>query len=134
MGRIVRWLWRSFFWVFFFGCALHDPYQASMFEGRQRPERRRLRPGAAGFPEGGASYVPTPGRTRSRRRRATRPGDLAAAQRSIEEAAKLDGKSYSYLRILGYRALILLAQGQSKGGARRPPPVSRGLRQRVSRS
>ena len=41
--------------------------------------------------------------------------DMASAERFIQEAAKLDGKGYSYLRILAYRALILLKEGKKEG-------------------
>ena len=43
-------------------------------------------------------------------------GDVAGARHLMEEAAKRDGKSYSYLRILGYRALILLREGNGREG------------------
>ena len=42
--------------------------------------------------------------------------DMASAERFIQEAAKLDGRGYSYLRILAYRALILLKEGSQKEG------------------
>ncbi|OPY60098.1 MAG: hypothetical protein A4E57_04556 [Syntrophorhabdaceae bacterium PtaU1.Bin034] len=42
--------------------------------------------------------------------------DLASADRFIQEAMRLDGRTFSYLRILGYRALILLAEGKQKEG------------------
>jgi uncharacterized protein HemY len=42
--------------------------------------------------------------------------DLQAASRSIAEAAKRDNRSDAYIRILGYKALILLRQGREKEG------------------
>ena len=40
--------------------------------------------------------------------------DIASAERFIQEAAKLNGKGYSYLRILAYRALIFLKEDRQK--------------------
>ena len=42
--------------------------------------------------------------------------DLEAASRFIQEAAGHDGRSDSYLRILGYKALILLKEGRQREG------------------
>ena len=42
--------------------------------------------------------------------------DLPEAQRLIGEAERLDGKTYMILRIRGYKALILLAEGRQKEG------------------
>ena len=42
--------------------------------------------------------------------------DLQAASRSIMEAAKRDNHSDAYIRILGYKTLILLKQGREKEG------------------
>ncbi len=42
--------------------------------------------------------------------------DLQAASESIGEAAKRDNHSDAYIRILGYKALILLRQGREKEG------------------
>jgi len=42
--------------------------------------------------------------------------DLQAASQSIMEAAKRDNRSDAYIRILGYKALILLKQGKEKEG------------------
>jgi len=42
--------------------------------------------------------------------------DLPAASNSITEAAKRDRHSDAYIRILGYKALILLKQGREKEG------------------
>ena len=42
--------------------------------------------------------------------------DLQAASRSITEAVKRDNHSDAYIRILGYKALILLRQGREKEG------------------
>jgi uncharacterized protein HemY len=42
--------------------------------------------------------------------------DLQAASESITEAAKRDNHSDAYIRILGYKALILLRQGREKEG------------------
>ncbi len=41
--------------------------------------------------------------------------DMAGAERFIQEAAKLNGRGYSYLRIIAYRALILLKEGKKEG-------------------
>jgi tetratricopeptide (TPR) repeat protein len=43
-------------------------------------------------------------------------GDLAGAERYIAEAERLDGRDYSYLRVLGYKALTLLKQGKEEEG------------------
>src|SRR5208283_1959580 len=42
--------------------------------------------------------------------------DIQAASQSIMEAAKRDKHSEAYIRILGYKALILLKQGREKEG------------------
>jgi uncharacterized protein HemY len=42
--------------------------------------------------------------------------DLQAASQSITEAAKRDNHSDAYIRILGYKTLILLKQGREKEG------------------
>ena len=44
--------------------------------------------------------------------------DMASAERFIQEAATLNGRGYSYLRILAYRALILLKEGRKEGTRR----------------
>ena len=43
-------------------------------------------------------------------------GDLAGAEQYIAEAERLDGKDYSYVRVLGYKALILLKRGKEEEG------------------
>ena len=43
-------------------------------------------------------------------------GDLASAERYIGEAERLDGKDYSYVRVLGYKALTLLREGKEREG------------------
>jgi tetratricopeptide (TPR) repeat protein len=43
-------------------------------------------------------------------------GDLASAEQYIAEAERLDGKDYSYVRVLGYKALTLLKQGNEEEG------------------
>ena len=43
-------------------------------------------------------------------------GDLASAERYIMEAQRLDGNDYSYVRVLGYKALVLLKEGKEKEG------------------
>jgi hypothetical protein len=43
-------------------------------------------------------------------------GDLASAERYVMEAERLDGKDYSYVRVLGYKALIFLKEGKEKEG------------------
>ncbi|MEI6155500.1 MAG: hypothetical protein WCQ90_15590 [Deltaproteobacteria bacterium] len=42
-------------------------------------------------------------------------GDLANAERTIIEAERIDKSSDYYMRILGYKALILLKQGKPEG-------------------
>ncbi len=42
-------------------------------------------------------------------------GDIANAESSIKEAEKIDKNSESYMRILGYKSLILLKQGDPDG-------------------
>jgi len=43
-------------------------------------------------------------------------GDLTSAEQYIMEAELLGGKDYSYVRVLGYKALILLKEGKEKEG------------------
>ncbi len=43
-------------------------------------------------------------------------GDLASAEQYVAEAERLDGRDYSYVRTLGYKALILLKEGKQKEG------------------
>ncbi len=43
-------------------------------------------------------------------------GDLPAAERYIAEAERLDGRDYSYLRVLGYKSLIFLKEGKEGEG------------------
>ncbi len=42
-------------------------------------------------------------------------GDIANAESNIKEAEKIDKNGESYLRILGYKSLILLKQGNPEG-------------------
>ncbi len=42
--------------------------------------------------------------------------DLPAAEQYIDDAARLDGRTDFYMRILGYRALILLREGRQDEG------------------
>ncbi|MCX5817134.1 MAG: tetratricopeptide repeat protein [Proteobacteria bacterium] len=42
-------------------------------------------------------------------------GDLANAERTIREAERIDKNSAYYMRILGYKSLILLKQGKPEG-------------------
>ncbi len=44
--------------------------------------------------------------------------DLPVALRLIEDSERLDGRSRAHLRILGYKALILLSQGKQEQGRR----------------
>jgi tetratricopeptide (TPR) repeat protein len=43
-------------------------------------------------------------------------GDLTGAERYLAEAERLDRGDYSYVRVLGYRALTLLKQGRENEG------------------
>lgn len=43
-------------------------------------------------------------------------GDLTGAERYVMEAERLDGGTFYYLRIIGYKALIFLKQGKEKEG------------------
>ena len=43
-------------------------------------------------------------------------GDLPAAERYVSEAERLDGKDYSYLRVLGYKSLTFLKEGKEQEG------------------
>jgi len=43
-------------------------------------------------------------------------GDLPAAGRYLAEAQQVDGKSYAYLRVLGYKSLTLLKEGKEQEG------------------
>ena len=43
-------------------------------------------------------------------------GDLPATLRYLDEAQKLDGNSYAYLRVLGYKSLTLLKEGKEQEG------------------
>ena len=43
-------------------------------------------------------------------------GDLASAEQYLAAAERLDGRDYSYVRVLGYKALTLLAQGREDEG------------------
>jgi len=42
-------------------------------------------------------------------------GDLANAERTIREAERIDKNSYYFMRILGYKSLILLKQDKPEG-------------------
>ncbi len=44
--------------------------------------------------------------------------NLPVALRLIEDSERLDGRSHAHLRILGYKALILLSQGKQEQGRR----------------
>jgi len=103
------------FSVVLFRCASQDPYRMSMFEGRHALDEGEYRQAQQAFLK--AAQASPDARSYAYAATASyKAGDLAAAQRSIEEAAKLDGKSYSYLRIVGYKALILLGQGKEGEG------------------
>ncbi len=43
-------------------------------------------------------------------------GDLASAERYVMEAERLDGTTYTYLRIIGYKGLIFLKGGKEAEG------------------
>jgi hypothetical protein len=43
-------------------------------------------------------------------------GDLASAEGYISEAERAEGGTYSYIRIAGYKALILLKEGKKEEG------------------
>ncbi len=43
-------------------------------------------------------------------------GDLQSAERELAEAQRLDGSSYAYLRVLGYKGLTLLKEGRVQEG------------------
>ena len=43
-------------------------------------------------------------------------GDLASAEQYLAVAERLDGGDYSYVRVLGYKALTLLKQGKENEG------------------
>ena len=47
---------------------------------------------------------------------AFKTGDLDHAAQYLKEAEKLDGRSFAYLRIVGYKALIALRPGTTKAG------------------
>lgn len=101
--------------VVLFQCASTDPYRATMFEGRHDLNMGEYGKARQDFMK--AVQINADARSYAYAATASyKMGDLAAAQRYIEEAARLDGRTYSYLRIVGYRALVLLAQGRQKEG------------------
>jgi tetratricopeptide (TPR) repeat protein len=55
-------------------------------------------------------------------------GDLTGSERYIAEAERLNGNDYSYLRVLGYKSLILLKEGKENEGREALQQYARLLR------
>jgi len=90
-------------------------YRSSMFEGRRFLGEGEYKTAEQDFVK--ATQVAPDARSYAFAATAAyKLKDYTEAERFIEEAARRDGRSYAYLRIVGYRALILLAQGKQKEG------------------
>jgi tetratricopeptide (TPR) repeat protein len=98
------------------GCAGPD-YAArkSIFEGRRFLETGDYGPAREDFIEA-AQVEPSAEAYAFAATASYKMNDLTEAQRFIDEAQKLDGKSDFYLRILAYKALILLKEGRPEQG------------------
>ncbi len=98
-----------------FQCAGWNAYQQSIFDGRMalnqgeydRARQDFLKAAQANPDARSYAYAATA---------SYKMHDLPEAMRLIKEAEKLDGKTYMILRIRGYKALILLAEGRQKEG------------------
>jgi tetratricopeptide (TPR) repeat protein len=90
-------------------------YKQEMFQGRRLLDREQYAQARDEFVKA-ARMMPDSYSNAFAATASYKLNDTAGAERFIQEAAKLDGKGYSYLRILAYRALILLKEGRQKEG------------------
>ncbi len=95
-------------------CTSHALYQDSMAKGKQLLETGSYGPARDEFLKAGAV-----GRDSASLAFAAeasyKAGDLAGAERLIREAAVIDRNAASFLRVQGYTALVLLAEGKPEG-------------------
>ncbi len=95
-------------------CASHTLYQDSMTKGKRLletgnygPAREEfLRAAAAGRDSVSLAFAAEA---------SYKAGDVAGAERLIRDAAVVDRNAASFLRVQGYTALILLAEGKPEG-------------------
>ena len=102
--------------VILWGCA--GPYNASrksMFEGRGFLQEGDYGPARQDFIKA-ARIEPSAEAYAFAATACYKMNDLEGAQRFINEAQKLDGKSDFYLRILAYKVLVLLKEGRREEG------------------
>ncbi len=98
------------------GCAGPDnAARKSIFEGRRALERGDWGPAREDFLKA-AQVEPSPEAYAFAATASYRMNDLASAQRFVDEAQKLDGKSDFYVRVLAYKALVLLKEGKREEG------------------
>ena len=98
-----------------FQCAGWNAYQSNMYGGRmalnvgeyERARQDFLKAAEASPDARSYAYAATA---------SYKMHDLPEARRLVREAERLDGKTYMILRIRGYKALILLAEGREKEG------------------
>ena len=86
-----------------------------MFEGKQALEREDYAEARQDF-AAVARTQPTAGAYAFAATASYKMNDLPDAERFINEASRLDGRSTAGMRILGYKALILLREGRRTEG------------------
>jgi tetratricopeptide (TPR) repeat protein len=102
--------------VILWGCV--GPYNAerkSIFEGRRFLETGDYGPARQDFIKA-AQVEPSAEAYAFAATASYKMNDLEGAQRFVDEAQKLDGKSDFSLRILAYKALVLLKEGRREEG------------------
>ncbi len=99
------------------GCSTaYQTYRSDIVAGRHMLDTGEYRQARETF-MGAAKAAPTQPDSYALEATASyKMNDLQAASGSIAEAAKRDGNSDARIRILGYKALILLKQGREKEG------------------
>ena len=101
------------------GCAAmqqYGTYQSDIFRGRQLMSDGDYKPALEDFIKAAGAMPAEPYSYALAAAASYKMDDIDAASRYIEEAARRDAQGDARIRILGYKALILLKQGKEREG------------------
>ncbi|MGA3175180.1 MAG: hypothetical protein ABSE25_12245 [Syntrophorhabdales bacterium] len=102
--------------IVFLGCSTnYMTMRQNMFSGRRALEEGDYARAEQLFLRS-AQAEPSPQAYAFAATAAYKANDLPNAERFVDEALRLDGNSYAYMRMLAYRSLILLKEGRSQEG------------------
>lgn len=101
----------------FLGCSTtYQAYQADIWGGRQLLDDGHYKQAREDFVKAANAMPAEPYPYALAATASYKMNDVSEASRLIQEAAKRDKQGDAYIRIMGYKALILLKEGKEKEG------------------